>query len=305
MEKLAIGVDIGGTRTKLGLVDIIQGKVLEMLILPTEKKDSSVFLDGIANAIHTFKSIAVQQHQTIRGTGVGVPGFVFENGVVDSTYGFLAFMEDYPLKELIENEHGIECRLDNDARVVALGEALYGVGKGYNRVLVLTLGTGLGIGFVMNGKLNEALAFGHMGGNITITNNNEVCYCGKTGCLESLVSATGLCHAATKINWQGKYRDVPLSAENIFKEREKNNPDAIKLVADFISYLRTGIDNYINLFAPDMVVLGGGVAKGLIHDIEQLQSTHHLRPYKNYKVAIATSILQEEAGVLGSAALFH
>lgn len=304
MSNLAIGIDIGGTRTKIGLVDIEAGKVLDILIYPTETKDGDKFLATITDAVEKLKAIAAKKANSIIGIGFGVPSFVFENGVVDSTYGFLDFMEDYPLKDLIEAQHNLPCLLDNDARVVALGEALYGEGKAYNRVLVLTLGTGLGLGFTVGGKLSEALPYAHMGGHISIVENDVVCYCGKKGCLEALVSATGLCNAATILNWQEKYRDLPLSAENIFKERKNNNPDAVLLIDDFINYLQTGIDNYINLYAPDMIVLGGGVAKGLINDLNKLYSPNLLRPYKNYKVVLAISKLEEEAGILGSAALF-
>ncbi len=303
-NKLAIGIDIGGTRTKIGLVDIENGKVIDLLISPTETKDGDLFLGNIAKAVNTFKSYALQNSKDLIGIGFGIPGFVFENGMVDSTYGFLEFMEDYPLKAIIEQHHQLPCLLDNDARVVALGEALYGEGKDFNRVLVLTLGTGLGLGFAIGGKLNEALAYAHMGGNITITSNTIRCYCGKTGCLESLASGTGLCNAAERMKWSEKYPETRITAENIFKERENGNPDAELLVTDFIGYLKTGIDTYINLFAPDKIVLGGGVAKGLINDLDQFYSDDLLRPFKNYKVSIGISRLEEEAGILGSAALF-
>ncbi|MFC4213072.1 ROK family protein [Pedobacter lithocola] len=303
-KMLAIGIDIGGTRTKIGLVDIENGSVIDVLISPTETKDGHWFLANIAMAINTFKTYAERNNKQLIGIGFGIPGFVFENGVVDSTYGFLEFMEDYPLKAIIERQHQLPCKLDNDARVVTLGEALYGEGNGFNRVLVLTLGTGLGLGFTINGKLNEALAYAHMGGNITITSNQIKCYCGKTGCLESLASATGLCNAAERINWRTKYPDIPITAENIFKERNNGNTEAELLVADFIAYLKIGIDTYINLFAPDKIVLGGGVAKGLANDLEKFYSNELLRPYKNYKVSIGVSKLEEQAGILGSAALF-
>lgn len=101
-------------------------------------------------------------------------------------------MEDYPLSHFVQQQHDLPCRLDNDERVVALGEAIYGQGRGYSRVLTLTLGTGLGLGFTIDGKLDGLLPFAHMGGHITVTTDEFVCYCGKTGCLEALVSAAGI-----------------------------------------------------------------------------------------------------------------
>lgn len=101
-----------------------------------------------------------------------MPGFCFADGAVDSTYGFLKFVEDYPLVEIIQDKLKLPCRIDNDARVVALGEARYGKGKDYNRMLVLTLGTGLGVGFTIAGQLDQPLPYVHMAGHLKISDIN-------------------------------------------------------------------------------------------------------------------------------------
>ncbi len=302
MKTFAVGIDIGGTRTKIGLVDLQEGKVTQRKIILTETKNDMLFLRGIFDAVNGFKDATDSKNSKIIGIGFGVPSFVFEDGVVDSTYGFLEFMEDYPLKNLVENEFKLPCLLDNDARVVALGEALYGAGKGYGRVLVLTLGTGLGIGFTVDGKLNEPLPYGHMAGHISIAQNEVLCYCGKTGCLEALVSATGLCLAAERVKWKC---DGTPTAEKIFKARVARNPEAVLLVDEFLHFLKTGIDNYLNIYAPNIVILGGGMAKGLTNDLDKLHNPDLLYPYKSYQTVLAISELQEEAGILGSAALFN
>jgi len=305
MRKLAIGVDIGGTRTKVGLVDIDNGEVFDQLIYPTETKSSEVFLAQMKDAIHTFKEKVKATSEQIKGIGFGIPGFIFPNGMIDTTYGSVDFMEYYPLKQLIEDEHQITCALDNDARVIALGESLYGIGKDYKRVLVLTLGTGVGVGFTIEGKLNEPLAFAHMAGHITITDNEYPCYCGRTGCLESLVSATGMCQLAKRAGWEKDDKNAEITAEYIFKQREIGNPLAVKLVDQYINYLKTGIDNYANIYAPDVVILGGGVAKGLVNDLHKLHNKSLLFPYQTYKTDLKTSILEESSGILGAAALLN
>ncbi|GAB2574298.1 ROK family protein [Spirosoma areae] len=315
MKTLAIGIDIGGTRTKIGLVNLGTGQVEEMLITPTETKDGERFLQHIGEAISQFKAKATANQAHLAGVGFGVPGFVFADGTVDSTYGFLEFMEDYPLADKIQKQHKLPCLLDNDARVVALGEAIYGQGRGFSRVLVLTLGTGLGLGFTIDGKLDGPLPFAHMGGHLTITTNDTVCYCGKTGCLESLVSGAGICQLASRFDWAQKYPDLPLTAETIFTQKQAGNPDAQAIVQEYIGYLKTGIDNYVNLYAPDIIVLGGGIAKGLRavepahrfgkNDVDKLHTPTLLNPYKAYKTTIAISALEEQAGILGSAALFR
>lgn len=302
MKKLAIGIDIGGTRTKIGLVDLDVGHVLEMQIVPTETKDASRFEQIIGEAISTFKE---KVNTELLGVGIGVSSFVFEDGIVDSTYGFMDFMEDYPLKKIIENAHQLPCKIDNDARLVALGEALYGKGKGYDRVLVLTLGTGLGIGFVVNQKLEGNLPYGHMGGHISIIQNGEKCYCGKIGCLESLVSATGILNSARRLNWQDKYPNSLFKVEGIFKASELGNLEAKHIYDEFLTYLKVGISNYINIYAPDKIILGGGVSKGLKNHLAEIQENNFLGPYKSYKTSIEISELEGNSGILGSAALFN
>ena len=275
-----------------------------MHITPTETKNSDQFLAALGEAISQFKATAATERAYLAGVGIGVPSFVFANGRVDSTYGFLDFMEDYPLADFIQQRHELPCRVDNDARLVALGEAVYGQGRGFSRVLVLTLGTGLGLGFTIDGKLDGLLPFAHMGGHITITTNDTVCYCGKTGCLESLVSGAGIGQIATRFGWPETYPGIPLTAEAIFSARQAGNPDAQAIVQEYIGYLKTGIDNYVNLYAPDIIVLGGGIAKGLRNDIEKLHDPNLLNPFKAYKTTLAISELEEQAGILGSAALF-
>lgn len=309
LKTLAIGIDIGGTRTKIGLVDLEAGQVDAMLITPTETKDSDQFLEIIGKAIRQLKDRAALAQNRLLGVGIGVPGFVFADGTVDSTYGFLEFMEDYPLREIIHQQHDLPCLLDNDARVVALGEAIYGQGRGYERVLVLTLGTGLGLGFAISGRLDGPLPFAHMGGHITITTNDTVCYCGKAGCLESLVSKAGMERLATRFGWEHKYPTVPITVETIFNQKQAGNPDADAIVEEYMSYLKIGIDNYVNLYAPDRIVLGGGIAKGLRgvfgkSETEKLYTPKLLNPFKAYKTTIIISELEEQAGILGSAALF-
>jgi len=278
---------------------------LETMISPTETKDSDKFLEIICSGIDKFKEVAKAEGSQILGVGFGVTGFVFDDGMVDSTYGFLEFMEDYPLADYIEKHSSLPCRADNDARVVALGEALYGVGQDQNRVLVLTLGTGFGLGFIAKGKFETNLPYVHMGGHISIGNTDFKCYCGKQGCLESLVSATGIVDSAKRMGWEEKYPKLPLNVQTIFKAEQEGNEDAIHVVSGFLGYLKIGIDNYINLFAPDMIIIGGGVSKGMKPYLDQLTQIDFLPTYKSYRVKIALSELDEHSGILGAAALFN
>lgn len=303
MNKLVIGIDIGGTRTKIGLVDLLAGNVVRSIIEPTEKESASRFEHRMEVAIQELIATANTDQKKIEGIGFGVPSFVWEDGMIDSTYGFVRFMEDYPLVNIIKSKFGIPCKVDNDARTVALGEALFGRGRGYARMLMLTLGTGLGMGFTQSGRLPELLPYGHMGGHITITDNEVVCYCGKTGCLESLVSATGLLAAARRAGMDID-NNSSFSTESILVADSQGQPKAKAVVKQYLAYLKTGIDNYINIYSPDIIVLGGGLAKGLRSYLPFLEDHSLIRAYKNYHTRIDISELEEHAGILGSAALF-
>lgn len=300
INPLTIGVDIGGTRTKYGLVDLRRGEILHTIVTSTEKKDEKKFLQQVEVAINECKSVSLAKDCEITGIGLGVPGFINEGGIVETTYGFLEFMENYPLQAIIDERFSLACRLDNDARTVALGEALYGKGKDYKRVLTLTLGTGVGFGFVVNGSFVEALPLAHMGGHMRITDEGDTCYCGKQGCLEALASSTGIISLAKKNNFDGA-----LAVEAIFEAAVKGDANAIIVVDSVISYLHTALHNYVNLFAPGIIVLGGGIAKGLVPYLDRIKGLNYLSPYPAYSFQLAVSELEELAGILGSAALFH
>ncbi|TDB67442.1 ROK family protein [Arundinibacter roseus] len=304
MKKLAIGIDIGGTRTKGGLVDLNDGRVIEKFIFPTETTDVARFEQSLHAAIDNLRKKADNIQLPIVGIGVGVSGFVWEDGRVDTTFGFMDFLDDYPLADILTKTHALNCLIDNDARLVALGEAVFGNGKAYDRVLVLTLGTGLGVGFVTKKRLTEKLPFGHMAGHIKISDATDRCYCGKMGCLESLVSASGIIQAAHRLQWFEKYPDVPLRADSLFDAQAEGNLLAGQVVEAFLNNLKSGISNYVNIYAPEIVILGGGLAGSLQKFLPDLQSAVQLGPTKNYTYQLQISKLHELAGILGSAALF-
>jgi len=300
IKTFSIGVDIGGTRTKYGLVDECLGNVVQQVIFPTEKNDAHLFLKQVEGVINDFNDSVSPLQYDIGSIGFGIPGFINEENVIITTYGFLSFMENYPLKDIVEKKFNIPCLMDNDARTVGLGEALYGEGRNYKRVLTLTLGTGVGFGFVVNGKFTDPLPLSHMGGHMKILENGALCYCGKTGCLEALLSSTGIINLAKINHWNGQ-----LSAEAIFEAAFHKDVIAVKVVDHFINCLQTGIYNYVNLFAPDMIVLGGGIAQSLHPYFDRIKSENYLLPYPGYSFELRISKLGELSGILGSAALFQ
>ncbi len=305
MKKYAIGVDIGGTRTKVGVVNLAGGTVIDTILTATERNDADLFISNLYQQYCTLLSKAGIRQEHVAGIGIGAPGFVYDDGSVDSTFGFLPFMDlHYPLKEQIESKFKLPCRVDNDARIVSLGEAIYGRGKGYNRVLVLTLGTGLGLGLVVNGKFDTKLPYSHLGGHITITASDVTCYCGRNGCMEALVSASGITDAAGRAGLFAAHSHIPVTVEGIFAAEQDGNEIAGTVVAEFLQHLSTGISNYISLYVPDIIIIGGGVSKGLGPYLGQIRKLKYLNPYSDYSFIIELSKLDELSGILGSAALF-
>lgn len=298
-ELFFIGIDIGGTRTKSGLVNLATGEVIDCVVQPTEKKEAAAFLTQTGITINQLKEAAAKRGGTVSGIGIGVPGFTTKGGMVQTTYGSLEFMETFPIKAIVEKEFSLPCLVENDARTVSLGEALYGKGAGFERVLTLTLGTGVGFGFIVNKKFVETAPLSHMGGHITLTSEGGDCYCGKSGCLEALVSSAGMASLATEAGFNDG-----TSAEAIFTAATNGDNLAKAVIEKLIHYLHAAIHNYANLFAPDVIVLGGGIARGLLPYLEKIKGQKYMGPYPGYDFQLTVSALEEQAGMLGSAGLF-
>lgn len=122
--------------------------------------------------------------------------------------------------------------------------------------------------------------------------------------MEALVSATGIIEAASRAGWEQEHPGIPLSAEAVFDEALNGNKTSVTIISDLIENLRTGISNFIALFAPDVVIIGGGVSKGLSPYLDQLRQLRYLKPFTFYNFEIVLSELDEHSGILGSAALF-
>ena len=197
----------------------------------------------------------------------------------------------------------LPCRIDNDARVVALGEQRYGAARGKRRAIALTLGTGVGFGMVVDGRFTSANPVEHMAGHVTVRDSGERCYCGRFGCLETLASATGLVRAMEKKDLFGRGKK-PWSPEAIFAAQDAGDALAGEVVDQFLSDLAAGLDNYLFLYAPDVIVLGGGLTNGLTPHLGTLRDQISAAPFKSYRVEIVLSELKERSGILGSAALF-
>jgi glucokinase len=308
-----IGIDLGGTRIKTGLVNtrgeiLLSKNYLTCLELGTQKT-----LKRIVRITRKSVEIAKQKGFDPKLIGLGAAGFIDrQKGIVKHSPNFPDWKE-VPLAGIITEEVGIPTYVDNDANVITFGEKWIGAGQDLESFLCLTLGTGVGSGLVLNGRLwygnqSSGPEFGH----ITIEPRGERCGCGNRGCLETLASATYLVKKARKglnkkvptlLSEMVNDRSRPLSAKLLYETAQKGDPFCISLFAELGYYLGIGLANIVHTLGLDGVVLGGGVSKASTIFLPYLEKEFkkRLTMATAELVSIRISFLGEKSGVLGAA----
>lgn len=310
------GVDLGGTNTKIGILNR-EGDILKSRIIKT------LSAEGVDNTLEriwkTIQELAQELDiniANIKGIGLGIPGPVLEQSIV-------AFFANFPwerninIKEKLEKLTGIETKLDNDANIIALGEAKYGAAKGSKSSVTVALGTGIGGGIYIDGKLvSGAKGAGGEVGHMKIVKDGKLCGCGQRGCFEAYVSATGLIREAVsrltvnKQNLLYKMIDgdlMKLEAKDIFDAAREGDDFSLDLVDYEAEYLALGIANILNIINPEVVVLGGGVALAgdiLLNPMREKMVKYAL-PVTLEELKIVQGVLGNEAGIKGAVGLFN
>lgn len=309
----AIGVDIGGMTIKVGLVDE-NGKIIGENRVKTAKTADRC-LDNLFLQIRTLLNQNNLTEKDIRGIGVGCPGLVdVEKGIVEHlpNLGWV----NVPLVAQLKEKFRTEIRISNDANVATLGEVLFGAAKGYDSAVMFTLGTGVGGGIVINGKLYEGgKGRGAELGHTTLILNGAPCTCGRNGCVEVYVSATALIgqtKAAMRADgdsemWKYVGGDIDaVDGRTAFECEKKGDPAAKRVIDNYVTYLSESIMNMLNIFRPPVFILGGGISKEGKNLTERV--TAYLEGFSyGYKFApktkIVTATLGNDAGIIGAAAL--
>lgn len=295
-----IGIDIGGTMTKIGLVDIHQKLIAKESIETKAWRTPEEVIEEIAKttlAMLEKEEIAMDQ---CVGVGVGVPGTVdSKNGVV--LYSNNIKWENVELAKVIGSYLPIPVSIANDADCAALGEAVAGAGKGYQDVVVLTLGTGVGGGIILDGKIYEGKGIGGSElGHMVIVENGEPCTCGRKGCLEAYASATALKRDAQRAT--GK----ELEPKEIFEAAKAGDAALEEVVETYIRRLGTGVVNIINIFRPQLFVLGGGVSEQgeeLLVPLRKIMEENCFGGTKGELPELEVAALGNDAGMIGAASL--
>lgn len=304
MIQYGFGADIGGTTVKLGLFKS-NGEILDNWEIPTDNTDGGKnILPGIANTINSSIEQRGIDRSDIIGIGVGVPGPVQRGGVVNSVN--LGWVNKNVAGEL-RRLTGLAVKIENDANVAALGELWMGSGMGYNSLIMVTLGTGIGGGFVINGKIIPG-AHGAGGeiGHIQINPDETIpCKCGRCGCFEQYASATGCVRLAREYlessDEPSSLRDIePLTAKAVWDCADEGDYAAIEITEKYCEYLARGLAVISTVIDPEVIVLGGGVSRAgapLLDLTTEYYRKFAFSPCKDTPIHIAS--LENDAGMYG------
>lgn len=309
-----VGIDIGGTNTVFGIVDA-RGVVLASSSIKTKKHDK---VEDYIDELYTELTKLLEANDAVgkvHGIGVGAPNANYYSGSIEEGVN-LPWPTPIPLAQLISDKFGVPCSITNDANAAAIGEMTYGAARGLKDFIMITLGTGVGSGIVINGQLvygHDGFA-GELGHVIMKRNNGRLCGCGNHGCLETYCSATGVARTACEFlearpNEQSKLREIPM--EDI---TSKDVYDAAiagdKLAKDVFDYtgniLGAALADFVKFSAPEAFILFGGLAKSgelLMRPLRESMEKNQMAIWKG-KVKVALSELKEaDAAVLGASAL--
>lgn len=312
---IAIGIDIGGTSIK-GAAVTEKGKVLEVFSLPVIPGDSQeTTINKLILAVKKYIKDQGFKKEEILGIGLGVPGSI------DSVRGYCDYSNNLkwsklPIVKMFEKEFDLPIKITNDANAAALGEAKFGAGRKFKNLILLTLGTGVGGGIIIDGKLYEGNAGkGAELGHTVIQMDGRKCTCGRQGCLEAYASATGLIFDTKEamkedrnsLMWKVSEDLGLVDARVAFMAAKLGDKTAQKVVDNYVMYLGEGLLNFFNIFRPEAVVLSGGIANQGEYLFSRLDA---YCKEKNYGfectpvVQILGSELGYDSGKIGAAALF-
>ncbi|MBS4209601.1 ROK family glucokinase [Bacillus sp. FJAT-50079] len=313
-EKKLVGIDIGGTSIKLAFLTE-SGNINHKWEIATNKQEGGkhVISEIAASIFEKLEELHMERDQLI-AAGVGAPGPVdTEKGLLFEAVN-IGWPDDYPLSDLMETALNIPVAIDNDANCAALGEMWQGAGKGAKNMICITLGTGVGGGVINDGDIVHGSkgAAGEVGHITSVPHGGARCNCGKTGCLETVASATGIVRMAkekmTDFEGDSKLKQQfaeqgTISAKDIFETASLGDSLAQETVHDLANYLGLALANVSVVLNPEKIVIGGGVSKagdGLMTPLTTYFKKYAFKPVaENTEMVLAE--LGNDAGIVGAA----
>ena len=307
-----VGIDIGGTNTVFGIVDE-QGHILSHDGIKTKDyPDINVYADTVAGHLRSLIE-AAGGIELINGIGVGAPNANYYTGQIEQAPN-LPWKGTVPLARMLRERLPLPVTLTNDANAAALGEMTYGVARGMKDFIMITLGTGVGSGIVINGRL----VYGHDGfagelGHVIVRRGGRLCGCGRRGCLETYCSATGIVRTVHEMlsstDTPSLLRDIPLdkvTSKDIYDAAEQGDKLALEIFRFTGTVLGEAFADFIAFSSPEAIVLFGGLAKAgeyIMAPIREAMDANVMSIYKGKTRLLTSALKDSDAAVLGASAL--
>lgn len=305
----AIGIDLGGTSIKYALVDKAGNSFFEGKLPSFASVSAAEVIGQLVKAATILKEEAARQNWDICGVGVGTPGIVdVTNSIVLGGAENIVGWENIDLATILEQKLNLPIVIGNDANLMGLGETKFGAGRGCTHVVFLTVGTGIGGAVIIDGRLFNGYANrGTELGHVPLIATGERCACGAVGCLEHYASTAALVRRfAALAQERGLTFDEEINGELIVRLYHEAFPLAIDCLNEHFYYLGRGIAGFINIFSPERIVIGGGVAESGAFYLEKIREV--VKENVIMDCALNTEIVAAElgnrAGLIGAASLF-
>ncbi len=308
-QEIVAGIDIGGTTTKIGLVSE-NGKIIDRAVIKTSGYlDINEYIESLQKEILKL----LPEEYALKGIGIGAPNGNIFRGTVEYAAN-LEWKGVIPVADLINKKFKLPVKLTNDANAAALGEKLFGNGKNTDNFMMITLGTGLGGGIVADGKL----LYGNSGfagepGHITVKENGRQCGCGRKGCLETYVSATGLLKTAKEFlsdtNKESLMRNVKntdLTSKDVYEFAKKGDKLALEVFDYTAEIFGKALANFTVLLSPEKFILFGGLAEAgdlLLNLTEKYMNENLMKVFRNTVSIQKSGLNSGDAAIMGAAAL--
>ncbi len=286
-----IGIDIGGMSAKVGVLE--NNEIIERIDVPVS---NDMTADKIVDdLIAVCKELILHYH--VGSIGIGVPGIITDGKITTANLPF----KDYALGEVLGNALKVPVKMDNDANCAALGEQIAGAGRGADNLILVTLGTGVGAGIIIDGKIYSGRGAAGEVGHMRIEKDGKRCGCGKRGCWEKYASVSALIEQ-TKEAAEERPQSIlaecakdGIDGRTIFSAMDKGSKTAQEVYDSYIDYLAIGMENLINIFDPELILIAGGISKENERLLNPLKE--RLKPFDRIEIAA----LKNDAGIIGAA----
>ncbi|MDR0833821.1 MAG: ROK family protein [Candidatus Symbiothrix sp.] len=313
VKPYVMGIDIGGTNTVFGVVDA-RGKIIEAGKIKSPSETAETYCAALSVELNKLIE-KVGGKEKFNGIGIGAPNGNYYNGTIEDAPNISwAKGSVIPFANMVSAATGLPVALTNDANAAAIGEMAYGVAKGMKNFIMITLGTGVGSGIIVNGEL----VYGHDGfagelGHVIVKKNGRTCGCGRKGCLEAYASATGVARTAKELIEKGGTKSLlatldidQVTSKDVYDAAMKGDQTAIDIFKETGHILGEAFANFIAFSSPEAIVLFGGLSKAgkfILEPIQEAMDEQSLGIFKGKTKLLLSDLPESDAAVLGASAL--